>query len=209
MKRILCFGDSITYGFKPDGSGRYRKHLRYPGRLQALLGAQYQVVEDGVCGRTTGPFEPQMPRRDGYASLRQALRTQAPLDLVALMLGTNDLKTAFSPDAAAIAQRIGTLLDLICQAGVKPLLIAPIRLGERVYEAAFDPQFSLQSIEQSGRLSNLYAQQAQSHGALFLDGACVAQPSQIDQEHPDEAGHAALAEAVFSKISDYFDGQSR
>ena len=208
MKRILCFGDSLTYGFKPDGSGRYKKQIRYPGRLQKLLGGQYQVLEDGVCGRTTCPFEPQMPRRDGYAMLQQALRAQAPLDLVILMLGTNDLKTAFAPDASAIAQRIGALLKLTQQSGIKALLVSPIYLGAQVYEEEFDPQFSVLSFEESKRLGNFYRQQAQDYGALYLDAASVARPSIIDQEHLDEEGHAALAEALFSLVSAYFGGQS-
>ena len=51
-KTVICFGDSNTFGYKPDGSGRFGRRERWPGRLQALLGDGYRVAEEGACGRT-------------------------------------------------------------------------------------------------------------------------------------------------------------
>ncbi|MDY4742504.1 MAG: arylesterase, partial [Lachnospira sp.] len=53
MKNILFFGDSNTYGYKPDGSGRFDRNIRWTGRISDNLGPEYNVIEEGLCGRTT------------------------------------------------------------------------------------------------------------------------------------------------------------
>ena len=53
MYRILCYGDSNTWGYIPLTEKRYPPEVRWTGRLQRLLGPDYQVLEDGLSGRTT------------------------------------------------------------------------------------------------------------------------------------------------------------
>ena len=92
MKRILCYGDSNTWGFIPGTGERYPADVRWPGVLAALLGRGVHVVENGINGRTTAIDDPGYPCRNGKEGLGYALLAEKPFDLVILMLGTNELK---------------------------------------------------------------------------------------------------------------------
>jgi len=107
-KTVLCFGDSNTYGTKPDRSGRYEAHQRWTGILQQQLGEDYYVIEEGLGGRTTDldHFNPQKPSRNGFEYFKACLDSHAPLDIVIIMLGTNDLKTVYDRSARDVAQAL-------------------------------------------------------------------------------------------------------
>ena len=139
MKRILCYGDSNTWGFIPGTGERYPADVRWPGVLAALLGRGVHVVENGINGRTTAIDDPGYPCRNGKEGLGYALLAEKPFDLVILMLGTNDLKLT---DAAGAARGAGELIALLQGANErfpgrtpvfpgKPeiLLVSPILIG--------------------------------------------------------------------------------
>ena len=61
-KRIVCFGDSNTWGYIPVTGERYDETIRWPARLQEMLGYERcTVVEEGLTGRTTVSAGPAMP----------------------------------------------------------------------------------------------------------------------------------------------------
>ena len=132
-KRILCFGDSNTWGARADGNGRYDEETRWTCRLQDLLGSDYTVVEEGHNGRTTVWDDPVENRMAGITYLWPCLESQSPLDLVIIMLGTNDLKPRFGVQAHDIAQSAGRLVDMVQKSSFGPdnkapkvLLVSPI-----------------------------------------------------------------------------------
>ena len=92
MKRILCFGDSNTYGYKPDRSGQFNENIRWTGLLSKSLGDDLTIIEDGVCGRTLAIDDPMFVSRNGLKSIENSIRSNSPIDLLIIMLGTNDLK---------------------------------------------------------------------------------------------------------------------
>ena len=92
MKNILCFGDSNTWGYEPLVARRYPADVRWPGVLQNSLGSDYRVIEEGLNGRTTFINEDERPLRSGSDVLPIILESHRPLNLVVVMLGTNDLK---------------------------------------------------------------------------------------------------------------------
>ena len=92
MKRILCFGDSNTYGYKPDRSGQFNENIRWTGLLSKSLGDDFTINEDGVCGRTLAIDDPMFVSRNGLKSIENSIRSNSPIDLLIIMLGTNDLK---------------------------------------------------------------------------------------------------------------------
>ena len=111
MPNILCFGDSNTFGTNPCG-GRWSRDVRWPGALQQRLGPAYYIIEEGLGGRTTVIEDTLEPDKNGRRHLPVALRSHRPLDLVILMLGTNDMKHRFSllpADLARGAAELGTL----------------------------------------------------------------------------------------------------
>ena len=137
-KRIMCFGDSLTWGWNPIELGipieRYSKEKRWTGILSSELGPEFEVLEEGLSGRTTNLDDPTDPRLNGANYLPSALASHLPLDLVVLMLGTNDTKSYFHRSPFEIAAAVSTLIGHIAYSagGVgtvypapKALLIAP------------------------------------------------------------------------------------
>lgn len=112
MKNILCFGDSNTFGTNPEG-GRHGREVRWPGRLQKLLGDDWYVIEEGMGGRTTVWDDPLEPNRRGIAALPIALTSHRPLDLVIISLGTNDCKAFFHASPKVIARGAEALCKLV------------------------------------------------------------------------------------------------
>ena len=92
MKHILCYGDSNTWGFQPGFGGRYPRQRRWTGVAEGLLGDGYVLLENGLNGRTTDFDDPELPYRNGRKGFAYAMVSQKPIDLLLLMLGTNDLK---------------------------------------------------------------------------------------------------------------------
>lgn len=207
MKRILCFGDSNTYGYIPDGSGRYGEDVRWTGLLQKKLASEAIIIEEGLCGRTTVFQDALRHGRRGVDILPVVLESHAPLDLVIVMLGTNDCKTVYGASAEVIGkgmeQIVGQIKTLAPQA--KILLISPIRLGEDVWKPEYDPEFNKESVAVSKKLPDVYAKLADKNECMFLAASDYAEPSRIDREHLDEEGHKALANAIHSIIGNVYN----
>ena len=204
MKQILCFGDSNTWGLIPGQPGtRYPWEERWTGILQQKLGSdEYRVIEEGLCGRTTVFHEELRKGRCGVKTLPAILESHNPVDIIVLMLGTNDCKTLYHASAQIIGKGIEKLLEVIAlYAGEsKVLLISPIHLGERVHEDGFDPEFDRTGIETSRELAGVYQKIAKAHGIASLAASDYAEPSDTDMEHLSVEGHKALAQAIFEQI---------
>ena len=99
MKQILCFGDSNTYGYKPDKSGRFSWGVRWTSILAEKFGRDVNVIEEGLCGRTTIFDDVFRAGRNGSESFPAILESHTPLDLIIIMLGTNDCKTVYGATA--------------------------------------------------------------------------------------------------------------
>ena len=197
MKNILCFGDSNTYGYIPDGSGRYELSVRYPGVLQEILGADYHVVEEGLCGRTTIYEDPTRFCRKAVDYIEPCLYSHFPLDCIVIMLGTNDCKTVFRAQADEIKDGLAQVIKIIRNISAVPVIIvAPILLGEKIWQDNFDPDFDRESLDVSKKLASEYKKLATAERCLFLNAAEFAYPSEADQEHMTPEGHKNLAAAL-------------
>lgn len=199
MKEILCFGDSNTYGLIPGTMERYPLHVRWTGLLTEKLAKEgYHIVEEGLCGRTTIFEDATRPYRKGSDLLPALLESHGHLDGIVLMLGTNDCKSYYGASAEKIGEGIRLLLDQIrtFSKDTKIILVSPILLGEHVWEEGFDIEFSEGSVGVSKQLKKVYKEIAKEYGSTFFAASDVAGPSQIDQEHLDQKGHRALADAI-------------
>ena len=205
MKNILCFGDSNTFASHPLG-GRHPYDVRWTGRLQALLGAEYRVIEEGLGGRTT-VFEDQIsPGRNGRAALPAAIATHNPIDLIVMMLGTNDLKAQYHATMWDLGRAMEQLMHIIDAYEYAPhykkpqvLLVSPIEVGEGIEDSPFGC-FTREAVDKSRLFAKEYAPVAEKYGAHFFDAASVAYPSREDQLHMDAESHRALADALADKI---------
>ncbi|MHC1549021.1 SGNH/GDSL hydrolase family protein [Phyllobacterium sp. K27] len=202
MKTVLCYGDSLTWGYIPDGSGRHALADRWPQALQAELGASVNVVADGLNGRTTA-YDDHLSgfQRNGAKTLTTVLGTHFPLDLVIIMLGTNDMKTFLCGNAQGAKRGIQRLIEIVrttpYQMNAKPpqiLVMSPPALGE-----AQRPEFRLtfeQGIEQSRLLAEFYRDAADMAGCAFFDAGSVAKTSPLDGVHLDAENTRAIGKAV-------------
>lgn len=207
---ILCFGDSNTWGHNPAGpSPRFTRQERWTGRLADSLGAGYHIYEEGLCGRTTVFEDPFDAGVCGKETLSVCLRTHMPVDLVVIMLGTNDLKHCFYASADEVSRGIERLIQIVqnpwsCWCTEKLpeiLIISPILVGETITEGPFCEMFGgLRSREISLQLAPKIKQIAEQYHCHFLNAADYAAPSLEDAIHMDVEGHRQLAAAVRDKI---------
>lgn len=203
MKQIICFGDSNTWGYNPETAERYQWGVRWTSILQEKLTFEKaRVMEEGLCGRTT-VFEDEFREgRRGIASLPLLLESHAPLDVIVLMLGTNDCKSVYHANEKVIGLGIESLLKVIKekQPTAKVLLVSPIHLGDDVWKNEFDPEFDANSVLVSRQLKKVYQDIAKRYQIEFLAASDYAQFSIVDMEHMDEEGNRKLADAIYEKL---------
>lgn len=203
MMRILCFGDSNTFGYKPDKSGRFDENIRWTARLQRKLGENYQIIEEGLCGRTTIFEDALRTGRRGLNMVGTLVETHNPIDIFVVMLGTNDCKTRYGATAGIIAKGMGQVIEQAkakASKEMKILVISPILLGHGVGDEGYDVEFDEHSEEVSGKLAREYEKLAKENHYYFLDASKYAEPSVADREHLDEKGHEKLTEAIYDKL---------
>lgn len=196
---ILCFGDSNTWGYPPDGGERFPRDVRWPGVLQGLLGGSYHVIEEGLNGRTATVEHPWIDGRSGRSYLLPCCRSHAPLDLVIVYLGTNDVADRYCLSAADAAEACASLVKVVEAAecgrdgGTPPvLLVCPPPIRATGPEAA-----ELGTVAAKSRtLGARFAEAADAVGAELLDLDGVVSYADEDPFHLDADGHRALAEAV-------------
>jgi lysophospholipase L1-like esterase len=201
MKTILCYGDSNTYGTLPVDidmmetpfiSSDYRlpREKRWTGIMQRELGAGYYVIEEGLNGRTTVWDDPiEGVHKNGLKYLVPCLESHAPVDLVLLMLGTNDLKTRFSVSAFDIALSAGVLVKTILQSGFGPggknpkvLLMCPPPLGK----VSLFAELFTDGVKNSLELAKYYRKIARLYGCDFINVSEIISASDIDGIHYEE-----------------------
>ena len=210
IRNILCYGDSNTFGYMPGTGERYPSDIRYPGRLQKLLGNEYHVIEEGCCGRTTLYDDPSDGWQSGLDDLRTCLDMYQPVHLVILMLGTNDLKTAFHLNAEQIAESAGKLVDAIQSFVFKKqnfmpqiILVSPPEIGPNIRNSPFCWAFSQMAAEESKRFPVFYKAVADRKNCLFVNAAEYVSPSETDSLHLTAEGHGKLAAALYDVITNH------
>ncbi len=206
MTTLLTFGDSNTHGTPPiEVRGLYRRYgpgVRWPTLAAAALG--WDLVEEGLPGRTAQFDDPVMDGlMNGWPALRQALQSHGPIDVLTIMLGTNETKTRFGAEAPQIAAGIAGLVDLALgdemqtrHGGFRVLLIAPVPVEVAGVLAG---EF-LGAPAKSRALAPLLADLARHRGIGFLDAGLHAEVSPIDGVHLTPEGHASLAKAVVGAL---------
>ena len=156
---ILCFGDSNTYGYRPDGTGRFDEKTRWTCLLQKNFGNGHRIIEEGLCGRTTIFSDAFREGRRGLDQIGITIETHNPIDLLVLMLGTNDCKTRFNASSKTIAKGLIQVIEKAKNYSSQPfelLIISPIHLGNGVGDDGFDPEFDLASEQVSRQIAQEY-----------------------------------------------------
>ena len=206
MKNILCYGDSNTWGFIPGSAGsRFDENTRWPGLLRQKLGAGYAVIEEGLNGRTTAFDDPICPGRNGLTTLWPTILSHSPLDLVIIMLGTNDYKDYLGSSNYAMQEAMARYCEripFICRCEGQPipkiLLISPPEVDPGALE--LDEEFNEESIARSKDISRRIKAVAERFGAGFMDAAPLVKASSADGLHLPAEEHAKFADAVTARV---------
>ena len=195
MRTVLCFGDSNTWGYDATDDTRFPRDVRWPGRLQAVLGDEWYVVEEGLNGRTATLDSPVAPGKNGLTYLGPCLDSHAPIDVVLIALGTNDLAERYGLTAMDAARAAGWLAHVVSKSEAGPggsaplpVLVCPPRLGE----TTFDEDFA-GAPAKSAVLPERFRAVAEDFGFELIDLGEVTRFSDLDGIHLDAAGHAAVA----------------
>lgn len=215
QKRIMCFGDSLTWGWIPVEEGvpttRYAKEIRWTGVLQKELGDGFEIIEEGLSARTTNLNDPIDPRLDGSAYLPAALASHFPLDLVIIMLGTNDTKAYFHRPAfdisAGMTKLVGQVLGSAGGVGTtypapQVLIMAPPPLTPMPHPY-FQSLFG-GGAEKSGELGKHYGDLADFLKVHFLNAGDFITTDGVDGIHFTPENNHDLGQAVAQKVKQIF-----
>jgi lysophospholipase L1-like esterase len=211
LPTVVCYGDSNTHGAIGATGRRHPRDVRWPGVVAAALAGRAVVIEEGLNGRTTIWDDPFTAGRNGRTYLMPCLASHAPVAVVVIMLGTNDLKAIYRLGAPDIAAGAGSLVDLVRESAAGPdgrppavLLVAPPLLGPPTsaselwgFEAA---------LETSRRLGPLYRESAAQSGAAFLDAGTLVEADPADGVHLDALAHATLGRSIASAVGSLLFG---
>ena len=204
-KTIMCFGDSNTWGADPAGGTRFDRSTRWPCILQKELGEGYYVVEEGLCGRTTVWDDPVEGPKNGLKQMVPIIQSHEPLDLVVIMLGTNDLKNRFSVSALDIANSVWQLVKTVRSCaypltGRVPEVLAlcppPVApLGETDFTDMF-----VGGEEKSRQLAAAFATVSEMRGFRWFNAGDVICSSTTDGIHFDTVEHGKLGRAIAEEV---------
>lgn len=210
MKTVLCFGDSNTWGFVPESilapcPERHPHDVRWTGILACELGSDFRVIEEGQNGRTTVHDDPFAVSRNAKPVLPALLESHKPLDLVVLMLGTNDLKHVFGVSPGEIAMGVKVLAQMILSsdAGIaskppKLLILCPPAIGDQRHLPDIAAKFP-NGRQDSRNLPKYYEALATSLGCGYLNTQSHIEPGS-DGIHLDAAAHDRLGHAVAAAV---------
>ena len=208
-KTIVCFGDSNTHGTLPMATIADKRRLgskeRWPGVAAEALGDSFNVIEEGLPGRTTLHDDPiEGVHKNGLLALKMVLESHDPIDLLIIMLGTNDLKCRFSLPASDIAIGISKLLELVAMHNsalaldpIKTLIVAP----PPILETGCLQSMFKGGAKKSSAFKDLFRNVANGHSTAFLDAGSVIQSSPIDGVHFEHDQHERLGDAIADLVS--------
>ena len=211
MKKVVFYGDSNTYGYDPSGmmGGRYPRRSRWTTILAEHLEGEWSVARDGMPGRMI----PEAGKGLGYVI--DALKAEMPMDLLAVMLGTNDLLTMRRPDASKAAEKMENLIAAAQEAlGTDILLIAPMQI-RFTDPSCTDPfvrgsgDYAQRCLEESRLLARFYEEIARRRGTYFADASSWETETAFDGVHLTERGNALFAKEMEKMLREIGEAWNR
>ena len=202
MKKVLCFGDSNTYGFVPEKCTRYDQNTRWTGVLQALCGSDFSIIEGGCNNRTAFVDNPAGVEQTGYKILPEYF-TKDYFDIVVLAIGINDLQLFFRPTLEEFEQGIEKLIKITkdLSPNAKIILVCPSKLDlAGIKSGVFSFQFDEISVEKSYHLPQIYKKLAEKHACKLVDLNEIAKVSPLDGLHFSAENHKTIAENLYKNL---------
>ena len=200
MKKILCFGDSNTYGFIPQNGERYDADTRWTGVLQNFSKNKFEIIEAGCNNRTCFVDNPAGEMFTGYKILPKYLEDD--LDFVILAIGINDLQPSYNVDYTDIKNGIEKLIKLVQKhsKNSKILIVSPSKITEDILKSNFSFMFDKTSIEKCQKINTIYKLTAEQNSCLFLDLDKIVKVSPLDGLHYEPESHEIIAKEIYKII---------
>ena len=199
MKKIICYGDSNTFGYNTKDCSRFDKNTRWTALLQKNLGAEYEVINEGLCDRTGFADNPKGYLFSAQKHFPEILSEYNSIDILILAIGTNDLQIQYDISIDAIEKGLENLIKQALPKAKNIIIIPPVVLGEKILEGFFNFQFDKTSITKSNKLGKIYRQISDTYNCNYFDINEFTRPSDIDGLHYDEKSHKLIA----TKLADY------
>jgi lysophospholipase L1-like esterase len=203
LKTIVCFGDSNTWGYNPVTQERHDYDKRWTTVLQKELGSDYLVIPEGLNGRTTVWEDPIELHKNGAAYLPPCLESHKPVNLVIIMLGTNDLKQRFSLPAGDIANGAGVLVDIVKKSDWGPDGSAPqvlVLVPPEVRKLSDFSEMFAGSREKSLGFPAAFEAMTEDRDVACLDVGRTVRLSDVDGIHFEETQLEALGKLVSASV---------
>lgn len=207
MKTVMCFGDSNTWGATPVPGNRYDRYTRWPGALQKELGENYYVIEEGLPGRNTVWDDPVDGDRNGLNHLVPLIYSHTPLDLLIILLGTNDLKVRFSVSATDIALSLVRLVRVARQCdhplmGPAPEVLVVVPPPLKDLQDQVSRNILCGGLEKSRRLAAELKPLSEAHRFRMLDAGETIECSPVDGIHWESEAHLKLAHKLSEVVEE-------
>ncbi len=207
MKTVLCYGDSNTYGYDPETGGRYESAKRWTTVLAEKLGSDYIVVPEGLNGRTTAYDREDVAWKNGLPYLAPCIASHKPVDIISIMLGTNDCNKCLNLSIDDISAGMEKLIKTVIEEcpyiqGFIPeiIVVAPAPILEDTASSPFADDLDAYAVKKSQGLGKAYKLLSEKYGCKFIDCSGKVEVSPIDSEHLTEKGHQQIADLLYKTI---------
>ena len=194
MKKILCFGDSNTFGFNPENGTRFNKESRWSGILASLLFPEYEIIEEGMNNRTGFFKNPEGLKQSGGEYLSVFLQNHGKFDICILSLGTNDAQIFYSLDEAAAEKGLKNLISIVKNVNSDAIIVPPVKITEDFLHSGFSAMFDKNSIQKIQRIFPVFEKVAKNNNCFYFDFNKFVQPSKYDGIHYTKESHRIIAE---------------
>ena len=194
MKKIVCYGDSNTFGYSPKNGIRYDEKIRWTSILQKILGTEYRVINEGMCDRTAFVDNPNGLLFSTQKYFPEFISKSENIDVLILWIGTNDLMFQYNLPLNAAEKGLKNLINLAQTKVKKIIIIPPLILNENIFNGYFKNKFDETSIAKSKEIGIIYKNLAEKHNCGYFDINKFVKPSEIDGLHYEENSHKVIAE---------------
>lgn len=196
MKKILCYGDSNTYGFIPASGKRYDKDTRFCGVLAKILSSDFEIIEEGMNNRTGFFRNPEGLKQSGGEYLSIYLQNHKDIDICILALGTNDFQFFYNINEEIIQNGIQNLINSVRKynPNAQIIIIPPVKITYNILKSYFSMMFNQESIEKIQKMFSLFEKTAQANNCLYFDFNAITAPSDADGLHYTKESHRLIAE---------------
>ena len=197
--KIVCYGDSNTFGYNPKDGSRYNENVRWTSVLQKNLGNNYKVINEGMCDRTGFADNPNGFIFSGPKHFPFFINKSESIDYLILWIGTNDLMFKYNITLPTIENGLNNLIIMAQTKAKNIIIIPPVILSKSILKGSFNDRFDNTSIAKSKEVGEIYKRIANTYHCEFFDINEFAKPSDFDGLHFDINTHKIIADK-FAKL---------